>query len=187
MIRDRIKERISPDYLYGVRFNKSEKESLFKLASSTALKDRRLCINYLRTSYEVPQNLRFVIGLCDKMIPDRSHYVRGQSFIILGDFVRDYKNPRPCPDKIWPLIVKWGSVKNKDIRTGVACFLLEHLLQYHFDKFFPKVKEVIESGNRRFGYTLAYCYKLGQAEETENAKKFDAIASRFKLRRKTKS
>ena len=73
-----------------------------------------------------------------------------------------------APDELWPFVIKWGSVLNRDIRGCVACCLLEHILEHHFEAFFPRCIETINSGNKRFGYTLAGCYKLGEAEMDKN-------------------
>ena len=65
---------------------------------------------------------------------------------------------------------------------GTAHCLLEHLLGYHFEEFFERSRQEILGGNRRFAATLNYCYKLGQAEEAQNACVFDDFLASLHLR-----
>lgn len=160
-----------PSDLAHVRFSGSERQSLLCLYRRGDLRSRRLCVDYLREGVSVRGNRQFIFEMCDRMIPDRSTYIRWQSLLMLGDYAGTH------PAKIWPLVLKWGSVRNYDIRRGVACCVLEHILEHHFDPYFDHAIAHIQEGNRRFAYTLAYCWKLGQAESPGNADRFDAFRS----------
>jgi len=103
------------------------------------------------------------------MIPDRSTYVRWQALLMLGQHAKRH------PDEIWPSVLKWGTVQNRDIRQGVACCILEHVLEHHFDPYFDRALSHIACGHRRFAYTLAYCWRFGQAESPVNAQRFDSF------------
>lgn len=111
--------------------------------------------------------------MCDELIPDRSQYVRWQSLLLLGYFVESN------PELIWSQVLKWACVKNEDIRSGIACCVLEHILQHHFVEYFPKLKALIESGNKLLADTLSYCWKFGDTEKPANAKKFDALIEKY--------
>ncbi len=178
MRRNRIEARIFPLDLDRIVFTKEEKQSIRALAASTKLADRRRAFDYLRSGQWVDRNKRFILEMCDRLIPDRSPYVRGQSLLLIGDSYAETE-----PEVIWPLVVKWGSVPNRDIRVRVACYVLEHILEYHFQDYFPRVKELIESGNRRFALTLSICWRLGEAAEPENKKMFDELVEKS-VRRK---
>ena len=169
---NRIDAGIQPVDLPYLRFTLSERESLRQLAKSSNVKERRLCVEYLWLGTYHRQNYKFLVEMCDELIPDRSQYVRAQSLWLLGDFVKDQ------PELVWLQIVKWGSGRNSDIRCGIACYVLEHLLQYHFSKYFPKVKVLIEQGNNLLANTLSYCWKFGDTKKPANAKKFDALIKR---------
>ena len=85
MRRNRIEE-FSPLHLAGIRFTKAERQSIKKLASSKKLADRRRAVDYMMLSgWSVVQNRRFNLEMCDQLIPDRSHYVRWQSLLTIGD------------------------------------------------------------------------------------------------------
>jgi hypothetical protein len=99
--------------------------------------------------------------------------------MILGDYAESH------PEQLWSLVLKWGTVPNRNIRVDVACFILEHILQYHFVPYFDRAVAYIEQGNRRFAYTLACCYKFGEAKLPENSARFDAFVKKYFPRRKT--
>ena len=114
--------------------------------------------------------------LADVLILDPNPNIRWAILVDLTKFAEDQ------PEKLWPLIIKWGSVYNPDIRLGIACCLLEHLLGCHFREFFKRSRQEILGGNRRFAATLNYCHKLGQAEEAANTRIFDDFLASLHLR-----
>jgi len=169
MPRDRIKVRVPVIDLDSIRFTRNERCSIERLYARSDLKSRRLAVDYLGTGVVVPQNRPFIFSLCDRMIPDRSLYVRWQSLLILAHYVETH------PNKLWPLILKWGSDHRDDIRTGVGCCVLEH----HFDPYFDRALACIERGNTRFASTLAVCLKFGQANLPRNSKRLDEFHRKY--------
>ena len=100
--------------------------------------------------------------------PEDTRDPRWQAIIAVGHFIQEE------PDAIWSFILRWGSRPDEDLRTAVATCLLEHLLEYHFTRFFPQVEEVVRS-NPMLADTFSRCWKLGQAKEEDNAKRFDGL------------
>jgi hypothetical protein len=100
--------------------------------------------------------------------PDGESDPRWQAILEIEDSIETE------PEAIWPFVARWGCHPQKDLRLAVATCLLEHLLQYHFDRFFPRVKELAEA-DALFADTFCRCWKLGQAERPENAQKFDLL------------
>jgi len=84
------------------------------------------------------------------------------------------------PDAIWPLVVKHGSSVNDEVRSAIATCVLEHILQYHFDRYFPLVENIIRSGNQWFAKTFQICWKFGFAERPANAKRWDELLTRIR-------
>jgi hypothetical protein len=166
---NRIDAGISPDDFPFSRFSPLERESLRKLATSRRVEERRLCVDYLWLGIEHPQNYRFIVEICDILIPDKSQYVRWQTLLLVGRFAEHR------PELIWPLVVKWGSVKSEDIRQGIACCALEHIFEHHFTEYFKIATSLIKEGNHRFKQTLGACWKFGQTEKPKNAKAFDSL------------
>lgn len=81
------------------------------------------------------------------------------------------------PEAIWPLVVKHGSSENAEVRAAIATCVLEHILEYHFDRYFPEVEALVRSGNRSFAETFRMCWKFGQSEEPGRAKRWDALCA----------
>jgi len=67
------------------------------------------------------------------------------------------------PEPVWDVICQHGISEDEDMRAGVATVLLEHLLEYHFDAYFPRLKERIEGGSALLADTLSRCWPFGQA------------------------
>jgi hypothetical protein len=80
-----------------------------------------------------------------------------------------------APNLIWPLVVKAGSSEEEDLRMAMAACVLEHLLGEHFEEYFPKVKELINAGNRNLRSTLEFCSKMDQSEEERNSSQWDEL------------
>jgi len=100
--------------------------------------------------------------------PEGEQDPRWQAIIKVEDFVKEE------PEAIWPFIVRWGSSADQDVRTAIATCLLEHLMQHHFTRFFPRIEEAARK-DAHFADTFSICWKLGQAKESGNAERFDAL------------
>lgn len=61
------------------------------------------------------------------------------------------------PDDIWPIIKHYGHSDDEDMRAGVACILLEHLLEHHRRRFYRRAKR-LASKSSKFKYTLDMCW-----------------------------
>lgn len=100
--------------------------------------------------------------------PDGAEDPRWQAMIAIAEFLPD----EPAP--ICAFILRWGSHPDPDLQSAVASCLLEHLLELHFERFFPE----IEAHVRReavFAETFERCWKFGQADEAPNSARFDAL------------
>ena len=171
MKRNRIADGINHVDLLGIRFSGADRRSLYRLAKSKNARDRRLCLDYLECRQGVYHNRRFIFDIADVLIPDISERVRWGTLTLLGDYAESN------PAQLWPVVVKWNTPRSRDIRAGIACCILEHILSHHSSPYFQRAKRVIEDGNRRFGLTLAYCYKTGQSVKSKNAKRFDLFVA----------
>ena len=100
---------------------------------------------------------------------------RWQAAIVLSEYCESDRDA----ELIWPLIVKWGSNENEDVRSAIATCVLEHILGYHFDKYFEKCAEIIRSGNLMFGFTFSMCGKFDQSRDPINSKRMDALDAEY--------
>jgi len=103
---------------------------------------------------------------------------RWQLIIRVSDYVESN------PEEVWQFVRKWGTHRLADVRSAIACCILEHLLEYHFDLVLPRVKEVAGQ-NKLFADTFLRCGKFGQAESRENSRRFDELQAwcRKRIRR----
>jgi len=101
----------------------------------------------------------------DRGLASRHERTRWQAAIALGEIAEK------DPESVWILVERHGSRRHKDVRVAIATCVLEHLLEYHFDAFFPRVTETVR-GSRWFRDTFSYCYQLGQAKLSRNAKQW---------------
>jgi hypothetical protein len=93
---------------------------------------------------------------------------RWQAILRVGAYVESN------PDEVWQFVRRWGTHKQTDLRNAIACCLLEHLLEYHFDLILPRVKEASKR-NKLFADTCTRCWKFGQARFAGNSRKFDRL------------
>ena len=91
------------------------------------------------------------------LIGDTNNDCRWQALIIVGESVESN------PAAVWEIICQHGDSPDEDMRTGVATVLLEHLLEYHFDDYFPRLQERIEAGSEMLRDTASRCWAFGQA------------------------
>lgn len=96
-----------------------------------------------------------------EVAPDGQEDPRWQAIMLIEDFVEDE------PEAILPFVLKWGVHEVEDIRWAIACLLLEHLLEFHFELIFPRVQKAAIA-NPLFADTFLKSWKLGQAKEEPN-------------------
>src|SRR6185369_15327244 len=85
------------------------------------------------------------------------------------------------PEQAWPLVVEFGSSSVEDTRAAIATCVLEHILEHHFDTYFPLlVSEIEQRNNHSLADTLSFCSKFGQAREFSRATLWDSLLTRSK-------
>ena len=93
----------------------------------------------------------------------------------LGEFVEI------APNEVWSLVTKWADSENDEVRMALATCVLEHLLEHHFDRYFPLVEELALS-NSRFADTFSSCWQFGQSDAPDNAARMDSLKDRIRKR-----
>ncbi len=100
--------------------------------------------------------------------PEGARDPRWQAIIVVGEFVEDE------PEAVWSFIVRWGASPNEDLRTAIATCLLEHLLEYHFDRFIVRVEQRALA-DRLFGDMTRGIWKFGQSEDSGRSERLDRL------------
>jgi hypothetical protein len=100
--------------------------------------------------------------------PEGEDDPRWQAIIQIEDFIPEE------PEAVWAFILRWGGHADDDLRDAIATVLLEHLLEQHFEDYFPGVTKAARE-NTLFGEMFCRCWKFGQSKEKENAERFDRL------------
>lgn len=98
---------------------------------------------------------------------------RWDAAVAAGELIADR------PQDVWSIVKKYGSIDNPDLRTAVATCILEHLLQHHFDDYFPLLEKEIEGGNLLLGETFSECWKFGESDLPQNSVLWDELQSKI--------
>jgi hypothetical protein len=113
--------------------------------------------------------------------PDGEMDPRWQAIIAVGEFIET------DPEAVWVFIQRWGKSRNEDLRMAIATCLLEHLLEHHFEAFFPRVSNLAKS-SPAFAATVSRCGKFGQTKKRRFAAQLDKLVIETKpVRRRWKS
>jgi hypothetical protein len=92
----------------------------------------------------------------------------------LSEFVQS------APSLLWPRVLKYGLSEDDDLRQAVATCIVEHVLEYHFGRYFPRLEHEVLMGNQNLGQTFLLCSKFGQSTEAENSRKWENLASKVR-------
>jgi hypothetical protein len=117
----------------------------------------------------------------EQLLPGKPAYPADSRWRAMLDIKDDFIKTHP--EEIWPFVLRWGKHRQTDLRDAIACCLLEHLLENHFNLMFPRVREAANN-SRRFADTLRRCYWMGEAAWPPNAAMLDRIVGvkRFRFR-----
>ncbi len=92
------------------------------------------------------------LPLARKLIGDTDNTCRWQALIVVGEFIASE------PKAVWRIVARYGRSKDEDMRSGVACVLLEHLLPRDFEYVFRELSMLVRSGNREITDTVCMCW-----------------------------
>src|SRR5258706_4702032 len=81
------------------------------------------------------------------------------------------------PRAVWNLVLAHGVSPVEDVRSAVAACMLEHLLEEHFEDYFPLLEQEVHSGKLLLGDTLRRSWKMGRAELPGNSARWDDLVS----------
>ncbi|HVU85755.1 MAG TPA: hypothetical protein VHD36_00420 [Pirellulales bacterium] len=122
---------------------------------------------------ESPETARRAIEEAERLLPGTpsapdENDPRWHAIIQIGYFIESDAK------EAWEFIARWGGHEQEDLRNAIACCLLEHELEFHFEQYFPKVEE-LAARDVRFADCFTRCWKFGKSELPGNAERFDAL------------
>ncbi len=100
-----------------------------------------------------------------------SHGERWKAVIVAGQFVETE------PERIWDFVALWGSHEDADLRTAVSTCVLQHLLEHHFEDYFPRVEQLALT-DECFPDTFSLCARFGQSALPANSARLDDLLTR---------
>ncbi len=123
-------------------------------------------------SHVMPASSRILTKI-DRALAARGERTRWRAAIALGEFTTFE------PESIWPLVLKHGSRRHADARMAIATCVLEHILEHHFDTFFPRVADAARSSHW-FADTARSCWLMGESELPRNARRWRRLMSELR-------
>ncbi|NUQ35680.1 MAG: hypothetical protein HUU29_12160 [Planctomycetaceae bacterium] len=131
-------------------------QSLEQLRESCALESSRKRIRALRVMRRqlAEGRPRAYLRLAKRLVQDRSNTCRWQALAVVGEYI-----PYAAED-VWKVVVAASRNSDDDMRDALAVLLLEHLLEFDFDKYFPRVRELIVDGDSTLLDILGRCYRF---------------------------
>ncbi len=154
-------ETTCPDDHFHMRFSKEERCSLRQMAEERGIQSRRDCLDWLYIGSRIHGNVGFALELLNQLVDDPREDIHERALCYIGDYIEQW------PHRVWPTVERLVRSRRKILEL-VPSFLLEHLIEFHFDEYYPKVTSSIEQGEHVWLQMLDGCYRFGQTlEHTE--------------------
>lgn len=107
--------------------------------------------------------------------PDGENDPRWEAMIGVGDYVETHA------EEVWVFVARWGTHDQRDLRMAIACSVLEHLLEYHFELVFSRVERLARD-KQHFADTFCSCWEFGRTKLPENSARFDRLKDELRNR-----
>ncbi|HYM22524.1 MAG TPA: hypothetical protein VEU08_04935 [Vicinamibacterales bacterium] len=78
------------------------------------------------------------------------------------------------PEAVWPFITRWTINFDPSIRAAVGTYVLERLLEHHFDAFIARIEEYSRK-QYYFRETVVRCWRFGQASAPARVKRIEKL------------
>jgi hypothetical protein len=150
--KSRSREKLEDAERVARSFEGASDAELQRLVDSTNVLDRIAAALLMQSRAERSETIRPYLAAAHQLIHDADNTCRWQALILVGAGIERE------PELVWDVITEEGSSRDDDMRTGVATVLLEHLLDEHFETYFPMVRERVLSGDDLFTDTLSGCW-----------------------------
>jgi hypothetical protein len=132
---------------------------LERMAESPNALQRLAALRVMQSRAQLSDSIERYFEVARRLIRDADNNCRWQALILVGAGVERE------PDLVWEVVATEGGSRDSDMRAGVATVLLEHLLDAHFDVYFPKVRERVLSGDERFADMANLCWLSDDMQE----------------------
>jgi hypothetical protein len=127
-------------------------DQLAALARQTEPLQRLLALALMRKQIAHGAPASGYLLLAHPLVEDPDPDCRWQALIVIGESVTTH------PEEVWRVVLAHGGSMDEDLRMGVATVLLEHLLEEHFEEYFPKVRAEVQRGSKLFAEMVRNCW-----------------------------
>ena len=136
-------------------------KQLRQMASSPSAPKRLEALRSIRKRIESGHRPGGYLCLARRLIMDSDNDCRWQAMIVVGEYI-------DCdPEAVWEVVLEHGESPDEDMRAAVATVLLEHLLDSHFEAYFPRLKKKIDSGSPLLFDTFRLCSVFDEKRRAE--------------------
>lgn len=98
--------------------------------------------------------------------PDDEVDPRWRAIVEIGEFIDSN------PGQVWAFTRRWGSCEQEDLQAAIATCLLEHLLEFDFEAYFPLAAAQAKQ-SPTFARTLSMTWVFGrQSPEQRRIRQF---------------
>lgn len=150
-----------PDDYYRVRFMREEQQYLRTLTQRPDFAGPNLCLDWLDRGQPVRANRRLALELLEIIASNPRERLRWQALSMVSHYL--HEDPEGLHRRMWSLLLRLGDTPIPDLRSALSVYLLEALLKFQADRYWPLVKRRIEAGDEAMLEMLRGSYVLGRA------------------------
>jgi hypothetical protein len=148
------------------------RDAIFEMGRDSDPRRRLVALCLARNRIDAGDDPAAYFEFARALVTDADNNCRWQALIVVGE--NKYDNH----EAVWQVVAEHGDSADRDMRDGIACVLLEELLHFHFDEYFPRVRQEILNGRTGLLPTLAMCWFDGRGPNYEKVQRFVRTASR---------
>lgn len=78
------------------------------------------------------------------------------------------------PEPVLEFALHWAGTDDEDLRSAIACCVIEHLLEHHFELVFPRI-EATARADRNVASAVQTCWRFGASELPPNAARLRSL------------
>lgn len=111
-----------------------------------------------------------------KKAPPGQIDLRWQAVILVGAYIETH------PVEVCDFAIRWLKHRSRDLQSAINCCLIEHLLEYHFDLLFPRIRGAALKDPKVAEHFYPYSpyFQFGQAELPKNVARLKRLASELR-------
>jgi len=163
--------RKAESYPFGI-----SQEEICQLVESKDSRDRLLSLVLMRRQIERGDPAAVYLPLARQMVSDPENNCRWQAAIVVGMSVES------ASDEVWEVVREHGNSKDEDMRSAMATLLLEHLLEFDFERYFSLLRGEVSADRLQLLDTLSRCAFFGDKMRERKVRNYIRNTSRGRPR-----